>query len=467
MTTHTLCRLVWGQRAQGKDGAPCGRDQRILRSVALLSMVLVALVAGGVTDALAQTDAIVVSTNSRLPLIIGGVETEVPTRVNPGAEVCVPRGGRYVSESERWVFVRWQHGPQSECVTLNAPGQYLARFDREVLVQIQSAVPEVQRSLWLAVGVPVELDVPTVIDAGNQIRHVFVRWSGGETPFLPTTTFVPLKPTVLDVTWRREFLVKVEAPDAPALASSEWHAAGSSFTVQAPATIPGTGPAERLSFSRWESVGLPVAVVSKPESLEITVSANGPYRLRAVYSREFEVLVVNPSGVLKQDWAKSGDKVFVDSPPIIEVVPGRERLVFKRWDGIEGAFVPQLAGRVTSASVLRAVYDRQFMVTVDAPLGSAGGGWHTVGSTVTVRVPDKGQRKLVLETRFRQFAELGISKPSTQIVVQGPTNVTAIYTTGPDFKVLGLMAALPFALSVVYVIYRLVVLRWTGRSFRY
>ena len=138
-----------------------------------------------------------------------------------------------------------------------------------------------------------------------------------------------------------------------------------------------------------------------------------------------------PFATLILDWFTDGDELVLEAPPVQEIVPEQEQYVFRQWtgEGAEGVTVPRATGLVTSPGIFAAIYERQVMVTVDSPHGGAGGGWHRVGSTVTVIVPREAPSAFLFKKSFVRFSGHAKGQSSVQVLVQEPTVVSAVYQT--------------------------------------
>lgn len=427
----------------------------------------------------AQEHLILVGTNSPFPLLVDGLPVEAGTAgLDPGSEVCVTASVGYTSGDERWIFQGWSgtalplpsngEGAKTPCISPTQPGRYQAIYVGEVLFHVVSPVGDIQNSTWvpsvtpgeLAVPVPVELGVTELVEAGEGVRYRFEGWSEGETPLLPTNRVVPLGPKTIEVSWIKEYLVQIEGPPAVILAGSGWYEEGASLMLRAPDIIPASIEGERRKFARWESVGEPVLELPDQAPALTTITVDGPYTLRAGYDQQFFMLATDPSGILFQEWLYEGDPLTLETESIIEVVPEQVRLVFQRWDGQEGLISPRISGTVDKASTLAAVYEEQVMVTVDGPEGSTGGGWTPVGTTTTVTAPEEVPTKFLFNETFVRFSGYGLGQASVQVLAQEPTVVSALYQTKVDLLVLGLLAAVPIQLALIFFAGRWVLL-WT------
>jgi hypothetical protein len=406
---------------------------------------------------LAEEPPVGVSVNAPVPILVNGVDiTRQPAAVRVGSTVCVANRVEYTSEAERWLFQKWSNGRDGLCQTITEPGSYGAVFSHEVLLVIRSVVTSLQKSLWVPAGVPIEVEVPAEVTEGDKVRYLFQEWSGGDTPFQPHNRIALLKPTVLEVKWTKQYYVQLESGGPPSLKfqGSGWYDDGAGFVMQAPQVVSDDADGVRWSFVRWETVGVPPLVVPNAERTITTVRVAAPYTLQAVYEKQYRVLAVNPAGTIKRTWSAEGAEIVLETPAILEVVPGQERLVFRRWEGLEGLISPKISGIVDRPVDLLAAYDRQLAVTVNSPLGSSGGGWYKEQTTATVTVPAASQRRLVFKTRFAGFAGYSTREPTLRLLVSEPVTVTALYTTEVDLKVLGLLVAVPLELGCLYLVAR-------------
>jgi hypothetical protein len=121
---------------------------------------------------------------------------------------------------------------------------------------------------------------------------------------------------------------------------------------------------------------------------------------------------------------------------------------------MSGLNSPQVGGVVTAPISLTAVYTHQYMVTLVDPYGGSGGGWTTVGTMATITVPTTNQKNLILKSIFTGFAGYSGKTNTIQVMVNAPVTVTALYTTGVDFAVLGLIIAALIVIIAIIVIGR-------------
>ena len=337
------------------------------------------------------------------------------------------------------------------------PGLYQALYERQVLFRIISPVGDLQRSTWVAAETSgslvqpnlVELIAPELLDGGEGVRYRFGGWSEGETPSLPTNRVAPLAPKIVEVAWTTEYLVKIEGPEGIELSGTEWHEEGATLVLRAPNVQLGESGVDQLKFARWESIGRPAVDVPSATNPSTQITVAGPYTIRAVYDQQFFVKVRNPPGILFEEWVNDGKDLAIETLPVLDLVPGQVRLVFNRWDGLIGA-IPSIVIKVDKPVELTAIYERQAMVTVVSPYGSYGGGWHPVGSVVTVSVPDSVQSRLVFKKSFKGFGDRVARDSSVELLVDGPVVITAIYSDSVNVGILALFLLLPLAAVLLF-----------------
>jgi hypothetical protein len=418
-------------------------------AVALVAWLLCASAAAAQS---APLGPVVISSSSGTPLVISGLASDkLPVGVSIGTEACIPSRRVYTSEGERWIFQKWSDGSTDDCITPDKAGEFRALYSHEVLLIVNSPVADTQRSTWVPYGVPVSLDVPPIVPDGDVDRYRFQSWSGGETPFDHANTIAPLKPTNLEVKWVREHQVTIEQPDGAGIQGSGWYADGSNLVLRAPDTLPGGGDQERFKFQGWQSDSYPAAVIQNPQTPLAALKIDAAYTVRAAYLKQYLVNADSPLGNLKHDWVNDGDTVVLEAPATSDVVPDQERLVFKRWDGMDGLLSPKIAGKVDKPISVSAVYERQVMLKVDAPRGASGDGWQKVGNVANVSVPGSYSDSPLLQSTFTNFGGYPVGQSAVQVLVNEPTTLTALYRTEPNLIVLALLLCLPLLAVLVYL----------------
>jgi hypothetical protein len=99
---------------------------------------------------------------------------------------------------------------------------------------------------------------------------------------------------------------------------------------------------------------------------------------------------------------------------------------------------------------ISAVYERQYLVVVEAPFGASGGGWHAAGTGITVSVPQEVESKVIFKKSFKGFAGYPQSQSSIDFSVDKPTVITVLYNTGVNAGILSLLLLIPLAAVILF-----------------
>jgi len=395
---------------------------------------------------------IIVTSSGGTPLLLDGVESDkVPVHVASGTTVCTPGQRVYKSEGDRYIFQQWSGGSTDECIVPTRPGVYRAVYAHEVLLLIKSAAPGVQRSRWVTYAQPVELSTPATVPESEDTRYKFQGWSDGETPFELRNTIAPVKPTTIEVKWIREHRLQVDGPERVDLRGTGWYAEGTNLILRAPDILPGENDQERLKFSRWESTTFPATAIQSPQTATTTVNVAMPAGVRAVYDKQVLVYATSPMGTVKREFLTPGQEFVLETPPVVDLQPEQERLVFKRWEGMDGLSAPKITGKVDRPISLTAAYERQVMLKINAPHGVSGDGWQKAGSVAAVAVPRSVQQFGVLKSALIGFNGYPAGASTIDVLVNEPTVVTALYGTEPDWAILAVLLVLFGTLALIYV----------------
>ena len=390
-----------------------------------------------------------VTSTAPYPLLIDGEETTLPAEANIGSQACIITNPGYLSETERLAFQRWSDGSDDLCITLDQPREFSAIYRQEFLLTIGSEVRDFRESRWVPRGAPTLLSVPELVDERPGVRFLFEEWTGGETRFSAQNRIVPNRPLTLEVRWSKEYFLELAGPENVRLVGQGWHKEGQNVVLKAPETAFSVGEDERLQFDDWEVISNPAIVIPNRQQAITSIKMDGTHTIQANYNVAFQVTVETPNGTIQKDWFDAGKEVPVDTPPIIEVTPGRERLNFKGWVGaeVEGArgFVV-----VNGPLQVTADYDRQFFVNVEAKYGVTGDGWHNEGEIATIKVPESPSAVFFLNRSFSGFEGYTTEGPILELPVTGPANVAASYQTQVDVKFLILAILVIAIVGVVY-----------------
>jgi hypothetical protein len=428
--------------------------------VIIMTIAILCLTAfGGALPAAADTPPVITVTSSE-PLYVGGVIiSQFPVTVAPNTVISIVNPVYYTSQGERYSFTGWSNGSVSSSITLTDAGTYSSVWAHEILVVVNSVVTSLQQSPWLPYGQPYKLSAPLTDTQGGNVEYDFQKWDGGQTPFAADNTIIPFQTMTINALYTEKFLLTLVTPDGITALGGGWYNAGTSVVLQTPKDVyTDTAQDSRQDFSGWESIGATPVVLSSPASAVTTIAVNGPYVLQADYNQQYLVTATSPFGVLNHDWVNEGATEQFSAPATQAVVTDLEQYAFQKWTGMAGLTSPQVGGVVSGPIALVAVYTHQYKVTLVDPYGGSGGGWITAGSMDTITVPTTNQKNLILKSRFTGFAGYSGKANTIQVLVNAPVTVTALYTTGIDFGVLGIIVLAVLVIAALWIFGRRITL---------
>jgi hypothetical protein len=406
------------------------------------------------TAAAAQERQVVVNSTARYPITIDGVEVaSFPALTRPGSKVCVLTKESYVSEEERLVFTGWSHGPQAACVTLDEPGAYTIQYSHEVLLQVRSQLRAYRSSTWVPRGTRTRLKVDAVVVERPGVRYSFEEWTGGESRFSPENTIAPVRPTALEVKWKKEYLLELEGPEGTRLVGFGWHPEGSAVVLKAPLIIPSAGQNERHQFVGWEGVSNPAVDIPGAGQPILTLRMDDTHKIRGHYKKSYLVDVRSPLGVIKSEWVLEGAQLAIEAPPTVEVDANKERITFKGWEGAGLGSSAKQTVVVDRPLTINALYDTEYYLKVVSPYGATGDGWYTKGKTATVKVPANPSSLFFLKKVFAGYAgDAAGLDPDIKVPVTGPMTIIGSYRSQIELVTLSIAIGVLLLVGVVYLL---------------
>ena len=72
----------------------------------------------------------------------------------------------------------------------------------------------------------------------------------------------------------------------------------------------------------------------------------------------------------------------------------------------------------------------------------------------TITVPTTSQKGLFMRSRFTGFAGYSGKDNTLQVLVQGPMTITALYSTGLDLRVVGIIIVAVLVAIVLWALFR-------------
>ncbi|MEM4273658.1 MAG: zinc ribbon domain-containing protein [Candidatus Caldarchaeum sp.] len=391
-----------------------------------------------------------VSNSYGLPFVVEGRVVNNPAKVSRDSTVCVAYQVYYITAERRLVFTGWTNGESAPCIKAEEPVG--ARYREEVLVVVDSTVEELRTSLWVGKGERITLNAEKQY-LKDGYRYVFQRWSRGEQPFNISNTLVVTDPAVVEAVFKIE--VRLEALSAVGVKvnGSGWYGVGETAVVAAPREVM-LSSYEKLVFKEWVSVGANPQVIYNPASHVATLEVKRPAVVRAEYDRFYLVKVMGPEGVVVESWFREGDTLQLSLPAVIDVDPGRVRLVFEGWRGDITASTPTAKTVVTKPINAEAVYRMEYRLEVKSPAGATGSGWYRPNSTAVVNAPGEAQAALFFKRVLSHYTgdcgEKCVNNSPLVVRIDSPKYIEAVYRVEPDLLSIAVVGSVASALSAAY-----------------
>jgi len=418
---------------------------------AWIALAVVAVVMAAFTFVPASGEwTYLVYSNFPVKALVNGVEKVLPASVGYGDRVCVPETV-YLDEGVRIVFRGWGGGGRDLCVTVS--GNLTATYAREYLVHVYAQPTVLRRSEWVEEGSFLKLDYPAVYNESDGVRWVFQIWSGGETPFQPSNRVYVTKPMRLEAQYVKEFRLLAVATHNVKVNGSGWYREGALAVVAGPKEVY-IGNQTRLTLVEWVSAGSTPAIVMPQSSPGVAVlEVRGPHVVLAKYRAEHYVNVKGPQGVIYAGWVGEGDELKLTAPQHIQL--GQDvRLRFAGWSGLEKIHTPELKIRVLGPHNIETVYIRQYLLTLNSPVGAVGSGWYDEGSKALITAPENPPANIFVKRRFTGFTgdcdDCTYNNGRIVLTMDRPRTITAAYTSEPDVVNLSILAGVVAAGGVVY-----------------
>jgi len=351
---------------------------RGLLAVVLLLLASAPLLAG---TASGETATVTVRSPAEVALLVNRETFYSRSLAVPvGSEVCVVETVVYADPGTRYVFTFWTHEAKvvskSKCVKIEGAGAYEAVYKTEYLVTVFSEPPIFSTSFWVSAGSTFNYTAPAEVVSGG-VLYRFSRWEplalgynvavsfavtqpavvrAVYTPYYPLyidgelagyypagyvyvykpkstqvagvmqvaegltvvgSSYTPIGggayavvvngPTYVFVSYATYYRVTVKTPQGE---KEHWVREGETFTENAPQTVDLGG--ERLVFKRW-------AGDVETESPTLTFKVEKPVHVEAVYTKQYRVVVVAPTGE-KTRYVDEGGTLYHYEPPELPAV---------------------------------------------------------------------------------------------------------------------------------------------------
>lgn len=173
-----------------------------------------------------------------------------PNSVTP---VSATTPSNVVANESRLVFDDWSGDVSSTSPTLQLnmtkPFSLKANWNTQYYVTIMSPTGFPTGSGWYNAGQIATVGVQSTVQYSNGTRQLFAGWNSTQLGQTPTGQIAVNAPTILETTWKTQYLIKVQSPFGTPEGSG-WYDVGSTTYASVPQEID-YGNGTRRVFSAW------------------------------------------------------------------------------------------------------------------------------------------------------------------------------------------------------------------------
>ncbi len=286
-------------------------------------------------------------------------------------------------------------------------------------LRVESSHADAEGEGWYDVGSEATFSIDTLIDYGNNTRHIFTGWGGDSDSKSPTASIIMDGPKTVAAKWITQYRIDVISKYGEPK-GSEWYDEGSEATISVSSPLD-HGNGTRHSFLKWSEDS-----ATNTTSSIIIDSAKKVY---AVWAKQHLLVVESKYGDAEGGgWWDSGTeaKFSVTSPLDL----GNDtRRAFLSWTGDSSASNPSATILMDSPHSVEAKWKTQYYLKVNSQFGNTiGEGWYDQDSTATfsIRIPEE------LQQVFTGWSgDSAATTKTVTIIMDSPKVVTANWTPAP------------------------------------
>jgi hypothetical protein len=172
---------------------------------------------------------------------------------NSGVPVSATNPSNVVANASRLMFNDWSGDLSSSSATLRInmtkPFSLRANWITQYYVTILSPTGLPTGSGWYNAGQIATIGVQSTIQYSNGTRRVFTGWNSTQLGQTPTGQITVNAPTILQASWKTQYLINVQSPYGTPLGSG-WYDAGTTTFASVPSEID-YGNGTRRIFANW------------------------------------------------------------------------------------------------------------------------------------------------------------------------------------------------------------------------
>jgi M6 family metalloprotease-like protein len=295
----------------------------------------------------------------------------------------------------------------------------------------------------------ITIQIQPAVNVSQGVRQSFTSWSDGNTQNPREITVNST--TVLQAVYSKQYLLAVNA-NGGTTTPSAWYAPNSTVTVTAANPSNVTANTSRYMFTSWSGD-------LSSNSTSITVTMTKPVTLQANWIKQYYLSIVSPTGSPSgEGWYSAGTIVTVGVQSTVQY-SNDTRMLFSGWNSTVLGSNPTTQVTVNAPTQIRAVWDTQYLVTINSQYGPAlGSGWYNAGSTVQASVPAQVNYMNGTRRVFVDWAgDYSGTTSNAALIVNAPKTLNAQWNTQylVTFAVSGLSNSTVLKLSLNNVTYEL------------
>lgn len=256
-------------------------------------------------------------------------------------------------------------------------------------------------------------------------RWSFQGWSNG----IGTSSITVINPGTYIANWSREILIQISSV-VTSLNNSMWLPYNQVTNITVPNVVAVNSTA-RYRFTGWSGGETPYQTNNSFAPFQ-------PMTLKAEYTLEYYLTITAPDGIsiIGTGWYTNGASLVVQAPPDVYDDTMTSRMHFNSWEsiGYPVMVVPTPTSNVATFKIdgpyiIRANYDKQYLVEANSPFGKLKHEWISENSDVKLEAPAvldiiPEQERYVF---LRWTGMEGLTSPTVSGVVTQAVVLTAVY----------------------------------------
>ena len=256
-----------------------------------------------------------------------------------------------------------------------------------------------------------DIEVPSLIDEGNNTRLIFVSWDDGVTSISRM-----VQKGIYTANYQRQYLLTIESAYGEPEGAG-WYDEGSTATISL-ASI--EEPTVRHNFTGWSGD-------YSGDTASATVYMNEPKTVAAEWRTEYLLAIESAYGEPEgEGWYDEGSTATISITSVEEPTIRRH---FVGWSGDYAGDEETASITMQTPKMITANWRSEYLLTVESAYGEPeGAGWYDEGSIATISVPESVG--VIVRHFFTGWSgDITGGAPATMLVVDSPIIAIAEWRT--------------------------------------